>query len=158
MERSPEVVYRTFLSAVNDRDVAAAAGCVDRVPYREDCVGFTGGWVGWTDATASLERVWQGIPDLRVELAEVAVTATADGAAVVLAHGEARGTADGRLYGAPATHRRYRASYFDRVRVVDGLIVERVQQADVLGQIRQLYGRALGAVGLSAMLWRLPAP
>ncbi|SDY63230.1 SnoaL-like polyketide cyclase [Geodermatophilus africanus] len=99
-----------------------------------------------------------GIPDLRVELAEVAVTATADGAAVVLAHGEARGTADGRLYGAPATHRRYRASYFDRVRVVDGLIVERVQQADVLGQMRQLYGRALGAVGLSAMLWRLPAP
>ena len=97
MERSPEVVYRTFLSALNDRDVEAAAGCVDRLRYREDCVGFTGGWVGWTDATASLERVWQGVPDLRVELAEVAVTATSDGAAVVLAHGEARGTADGRL-------------------------------------------------------------
>ena len=44
VERSPEVVYRTFLSAVNDRDVEAAAGCVDRVRYREDCVGFTGGW------------------------------------------------------------------------------------------------------------------
>jgi hypothetical protein len=66
-------------------------------------------------------------------------------------------TSHGRLYGASATHRRYRASYFDRVRITDGLIVERVQQADVLGQMRQLYGRGLGAVGLSAMLWRLPA-
>jgi hypothetical protein len=37
-------------------------------------------------------------------------------------------------------------------------IVERVQQADVLGQMRQLYGRGLGAVGLSATVWRLPAP
>jgi hypothetical protein len=69
----------------------------------------------------------------------------------------AAGTAYGRLYGAPATHRRYRASYFDRVRIADGLIVERVQQADVLGQMRQLYGRGFGAVGLSAMLWHLPA-
>ena len=37
-------------------------------------------------------------------------------------------------------------------------IVERGQQADVLGQMRQLYGRGLGAVGLSATVWRLPAP
>lgn len=69
----------------------------------------------------------------------------------------ATGTADGRLYGAPTTHRRYTASCFDRVLVADGLVVERVQQADVLGQVRQLYGRALGSVGISAMLCRLPA-
>ncbi len=72
-------------------------------------------------------------------------------------HGQATGTAHGRLHGAPATHRRYRASYFYRVRIADGLIVERVQRADVRGQMRQLYGRGLGAVGLSATLWRLPA-
>lgn len=36
------------------------------------------------------------------------------------------------------------------------MIVERVQQADVLGQMRQLYGRAFGLVGLGALLRRLP--
>ncbi len=34
-------------------------------------------------------------------------------------------------------------------------IVERVQQADILGQMRQLYGKGLGLAGLAAMLWRL---
>jgi hypothetical protein len=41
------------------------------------------------------------------------------------------------------------------VRVDDGLIVERIQQADVLGQMRQLYGKAVGLVGLDAMFLRL---
>ena len=36
-----------------------------------------------------------------------------------------------------------------------GKIIERVQQADVLGQMRQLYGKALGLVGLDAMFLRL---
>jgi predicted ester cyclase len=152
-----ETVYRRFLTALNDHDLEAAARCVDLGRYREDCVGFTGGWVGWEEATTSLTTVWRGLPDLRVELVDVAVTDVTDGGSVVLAHGTATGTADGRLYGAPATHRRYTASYFDRVRLADGLIVERVQQADVLGQMRQLYGRALGSVGISAMLCRLPA-
>ena len=159
---TPEItaaaLYRRFLAALNDHDLAAAARCVDVDRYREDCVGFTGGWVGWTEATASLSRVWQGLPDLRVDIADVAISTDGEGDAVVLAHGTATGTADGRLYGAPATHRRYSASYFDRVRIADGLIVERVQQADVLGQMRQLYGRALGSAGISAMLWRLRVP
>ena len=74
---------------------------------------------------------------------------------VALAHGTVRGTATGRLYGAPATKRSFEASFFDYVRVEDGRIVERVQQADVLGQMRQLYGKALGLVGLDAMFLRL---
>ena len=74
----------------------------------------------------------------------------------VLAHGTASGTASGRLYGAPATGKRYEASFFDVVRFVDGRIVHRVQQADVLGQMRQLYGRPLGLAGLAALFWRLP--
>jgi hypothetical protein len=40
------------------------------------------------------------------------------------------------------------------VRVSDGLIVERIQQADILGQMRQLYGKGLGVVGLAAMFLR----
>jgi predicted ester cyclase len=74
---------------------------------------------------------------------------------VVLAHGTVCRTATGRLYGAPATKRSFEASFFDYVRVDDGRIVERIQQADVLGQMRQLCGRAVGLVGLGAMFWRL---
>jgi hypothetical protein len=74
---------------------------------------------------------------------------------VALAHGTVRGTATGRLYGAPATKRSFQASFFDYVRVDDGWIIERVQQADVLAQMRQLYGKALGLVGLDAMFLRL---
>jgi hypothetical protein len=45
------------------------------------------------------------------------------------------------------------------VHLRDGLIVERVQQADILGQMRQLYGRMFGVVGTSAMLLRqMPVP
>ena len=146
----PRRVYRDFITALNGQDLAAAAELVDVSRYREDCVGFTGGFVDWSEATASLQKIWQGLPDLRVELTTVA----ADGA-VVVAHGQASGTASGRLYGAPATGRSYQASFFDVVRVEDGRIVHRVQQADVLGQMRQLYGRVFGALGASALLWRL---
>jgi hypothetical protein len=41
------------------------------------------------------------------------------------------------------------------VRLQDGLIVERVQQADILGQMRQLYGKGRGLIGLDAMFLRL---
>jgi hypothetical protein len=75
----------------------------------------------------------------------------------VLAHGTVGGTAKGRLYGAPATKRAYRASFFDYVRLRDGLILERVQQADVLAQMRQAYGRVFGVLGISAMLLRQKA-
>jgi hypothetical protein len=60
-----------------------------------------------------------------------------------------------RLYGAPATRRSFQASFFDYVRVQDGEIIERAQQADVLTQMRQLYGKALGLIGLDAMFLRL---
>ena len=143
-------VYRGFIEAVNRQDLEAAERFVDAARYRENCVGFTHGFVGWEEAKDSVRKVWKGLPDLRVELAQV----LADGE-VALAHGTVRGTATGRLYGAPATKRACQASFFDYVRVEDGQIVERVQQADVLGQMRQLYGKALGLVGLDAMFLRL---
>jgi predicted ester cyclase len=143
-------VYRGFIEAVNRQDLEAAERFVDATRYRENCVGFTHGFVGWDQAKASVRQVWKGLPDLRVELAQV----LADGD-VALAHGTVRGTATGRLYGAPATKRSYEASFFDYIRVDEGQIIERVQQADVLGQMRQLYGRALGLVGLDAMFLKL---
>lgn len=141
-------VYRSFIDAVNGQDLDTAARFVNLQRYRENCVGFTRGFVGWDDAKASLREVWKGLPNLRVELHNL--IAAED---VALARGTVRGTAMGRLYGAPATKRSFDASFFDYVRVERGLIVERVQQADALGQMRQLYGKGLGLIGL-AMLWR----
>ena len=141
--------YAAFLDALNRQDLDAAARVVDTARYRENCVGFTPGFVGWEDATTSIRRVWQGLPDLRVDLD--VVVGEAD---VAMAHGTVTGTNTGRLYGAPATGKSFEASYFDYVRVEDGLIVERVQQSDVLAQMRQIYGKAFGVVGLSALLWR----
>ena len=143
-------VYRGFIDAVNRGDLDAAERFVDVERYRENCVGFTHGFVDWGQARESVRQVWKGIPDLHAELAHI----LADGN-VVVAHGTVSGTATGRLYGAPATKRAYQASFFDFVRVEDGRIVERVQQADILGQMRQLYGRGIGTIGLAAMFWRL---
>jgi len=146
-------VYRGFINAVNRKDLDAAERFVDPERYRENCVGFTHGFVRWDAAKDSIRQVWKGIPDLHVELPQILADQS-----VVLAHGTVTGTATGRLYGAPATKRGYEASFFDFVRVDDGRIIERVQQADVLGQMRQLYGRGLGTIGLAAMFWRLLLP
>jgi predicted ester cyclase len=143
-------VYQGFIDAVNRQDLEAAGGFVDAARYRENCVGFTHGFVDWEKAKESVRQVWKGLPDLSVELAQV----LADGD-VALAHGTVRGTATGRLYGAPATKRAFEASFFDYVKIDNGRIIERVQQADVLGQMRQLYGKALGLIGLDAMFLRL---
>ena len=143
-------VYKEFIEAVNRQDLEAAGRFVEPARYRENCVGFTRGFVDWEQAKESVRRVWKGLPDLRVELAQV----LGDGD-TALAHGTVRGTATGRLYGAPATRRSFEANFFDYVRVDDGQIIERVQQADMLGQMRQLYGKALGLVGLDAMFLRL---
>jgi len=143
-------VYRGFLEAINRQDLDEAERFVNVARYQENCVGFTRGFVAWDEAKKSLQTVWRGLPDLRVELHEV----LGDGE-VALARGTVSGTASGRLYGAPATKRSYQASYFDYVRVEDGRIVDRVQQADILGQMRQLYGKGLGLIGLDAMFLRL---
>lgn len=146
-------VYKGFIDAVNRQDLEAAERFVDPERYRENCVGFTHGFVRWDVAKQSIRQVWKGIPDLHVDLPQI----MADGD-VVVAHGTVSGTATGRLYGAPATKRHYEANFFDFVRVDDARIVERIQQADVLGQMRQLYGKGLGTVGLAAMFWRLLSP
>jgi len=149
-DTTPAEVYRGFLDAVNRQDLEAAEQFVDVVRYRENCVGFTKGFVAWDEAKASVRTVWKGLPDLHVDLHEVLGDDD-----VALARGTVTGTATGRLYGAPATKKSFQASFFDYVRVQDGHIIERVQQADILGQMRQLYGKGLGLVGLDAMFLRL---
>jgi predicted ester cyclase len=148
--RTTADIYRGFIDALNDKDLAAAGEFVDASRYRENCIGFTRGFVNWDQAKASVLQVWKGLPDLRVELPHI--MASGD---VALAHGTVRGSALGRLYGAPATKRPYEASFFDYVRVDDGRIVERIQQADAFGQMRQLYGKAVGLAGIGAMFLRL---
>jgi predicted ester cyclase len=138
--------YLEFLDALNRQDLEAAARCVDTSAYVEDCVGFTGGFVGWDEAVASVGRVWRGIPDLRAVPHQVVAE---DG--VVLARLTVSGTNSGWLFGAPPTGRAYEASMFDSVEIDDaGLIVRRVQQADALGQFRQLFGPALVVAGAVA--------
>ena len=56
---------------------------------------------------------------------------------------------------AASARRSFEAGFFDYVRVQDGLIIERVRQADVRSQMRQLHGKALGLAGLDAMFPRL---
>ncbi len=145
----PSAVYRGLLDALNRYDLDAAEQYIDLGRYREDCVGFTRGRVDWQDARASVSQVMKGIPDLSVEILDLIA-----GPDSVIARGLARGTNTGRLYGAPPSKRRYEVSYFDWVRLDNGLIVERVQQADILGQMKQMYGRAFGTVALGAMLVR----
>ena len=43
--------YRAFIDALNRQDLDAADAFVDRATYRENCVGFTPGEVGWDEAT-----------------------------------------------------------------------------------------------------------
>ena len=145
-------VYIQFLNALNKKDLKTAVKYVNTELYQENCVAFTDGYVGWIEAKESLEKVWEGLPDLHVELTQIMGDAN-----TAIAHGVVSGTALGKLYGAPATKRAYKASFFDYVKVEDGLIVERVQQADVLGQMRQLYGKGIGLFGLSAMYLRQPS-
>src|ERR1700757_5197527 len=61
-------VYRGFIDAVNRQDLQEAARFVDAARYRENCVGFTRGFVDWEEAKKSVRQVWKGLPDLRVEL------------------------------------------------------------------------------------------
>ena len=45
-------IYRGFIDAVNRQDLEEAARFVDAARYRENCVGFTRGFVDWEEAKA----------------------------------------------------------------------------------------------------------
>jgi predicted ester cyclase len=131
-------VYRSFLEGLNRRDLDQAERSVDVDRWREICVGYTSGVIEWPESRASMEAVWKGIPDLTFEPQQI----VSDGTRVV-AVGTARGRQSGRLFGAPATGRSCAASMFDYVRIENGKIVYRIQQTDMFGQVRQLFGPLL---------------
>lgn len=86
-----------------------------------------------------------GIPALRAEI----IDCVAEGNKVY-ARLTVRGTNAGTFYGAPPTHQTYHVSVFDYVELVDGKIVERVQQSDALSQLRQIYAAPLKRTGIVA--------
>src|SRR5271165_5541285 len=88
----PLHAYAGFIDAVNRQDLDGAGQFVDPARYRENCIGFTRGFVDWEDSKKSVLQVWKGLPDLRVELAHMLGNGD-----VVVAHGTVRGTATGRL-------------------------------------------------------------
>ena len=49
-------VYRSFIEALNRQDLDAATRLVDTSRYRENCVGFTNGFVDWEGARDSIRR------------------------------------------------------------------------------------------------------
>jgi hypothetical protein len=62
-------VYSAFIDAVNRQDLNGAEQFIVAAHYRENRVGFTHGSVGWEEAQKSVRQVWNGLPDLKVELA-----------------------------------------------------------------------------------------
>lgn len=140
-------VYGRFLDGLNKRDLDAVEQAVDPARWREVCVGYTQGVIPWADSRRSMERVWDGIPDLFFEPQHI----VSDGSQVV-AVGAVRGRQSGRLFGAPATRRCFRANMFDYVRVEDARIVSRIQQVDMFGQMRQLFGPLLLVVLVAGTL------
>lgn len=57
--------------ALNSRDLDAAAQLIDTKRYRENCVGFTHGFVDWEESKRSIRQVWRGLPNLRVVVLDV---------------------------------------------------------------------------------------
>ena len=90
----PAAVRRRFLDALNRQDLTEAEACVDPTRHRENCVGFTDGYVSWADVKTSVQTIWKGLPDLHVKLHDLAT-----GPDFAIARGTVSGTALGRLYG-----------------------------------------------------------
>jgi SnoaL-like domain len=91
---APAAVYRRFLDALNRQDLTEAEAWVDPTRYRENCVGFTDGYVNWADAQTSVQTIWKGLPDLHVKLHDLAT-----GPDFAIARGTVSGTALGRSTG-----------------------------------------------------------
>jgi predicted ester cyclase len=138
-----KALYRAYIDALNQQDFDTIRQRIAHLEYHEICVGFTPGRVAWSEAEQSLRRVLRGIPDLRAEIEEIAAEGNKVFAKLLVT-----GTQSGWLFGAPPTGRTYAVSMFDYVEIEDGRIRERVQQADNLGQMTQLFGPVLKGIGL----------
>lgn len=142
-------LYLKYVELLNRQQIDKLPEVVDVEKYREDCVGFTSGWVSYPEAIQSVQRVYVAIPDVHIQVDEL--IAEDD---LVYARATVTGTNTGSLFGVPPTRKAYSVNMFDYVKIADGKIVERVQQSDNLGQMKQLYGDVLKwtGVGLAGLL------
>ena len=153
-----KALFTQFIQLLNEQRLDALPEVVNPQRYHEQCIGYAPGWMNLEEAKQNLRKVYQGIPDLHARIE----TMTAEGNTVT-ARMTLTGTHLGSLFGVPATGRFYQVNGFDTVEVEDGKIVRRIQQADLAGQLSQLFGPWLkaagvllgaGVVGLGVALWR----
>ena len=153
-----KAIFEQFIQLLNEQRLEELAQVVDPPRYHEQCIGYAPGWMNLAEAKQNLRKVYQGIPDLHARIE----TMIAEGNTVT-ARMTITGTHAGTLFGVPATGRFFQVSGFDTVDIEDGKIVRRIQQADLAGQMGQLFGPwlkgigvALGAglLGLGVAWWR----
>ena len=153
-----KALFTQFIQLLNEQRLDYLSEVVNPQRYHEQCIGYAPGWMNLEEAKQNLRKVHQGIPDLHARIE----TMTAEGNTVT-ARMTLTGTHLGSLFGVPATGRFFQVSGFDTVDIEDGKIVRRIQQADLAGQVSQLFapwlkgmGVLLGAgvLGLGVALWR----
>ncbi len=155
---SHRALFTRFITLLNEQRLEDLPEVVDPQRYHEQCVGYAPGWMNLEEAKQNIRKVYQGIPDLHARIE----TMIAEGDTVT-ARMTITGTHRGSLFGAPATGRFFQVNGFDTVQIEDGKIVRRIQQADLAGQMSQLFGPwakglgtvlGLGVLGLGVALWR----
>ncbi len=161
MQDTPQTnkaLFEQFIQLLNEQRLDELSNVVNPERYHEQCVGYAPGWMNLYEAKQNLRKVYKGIPDLHARIE----TMTAEGNAVT-ARMTITGTHRGPLFGAPATGRFFQVNGFDTVEVEEGKIVRRIQQADLAGQMGQLFGPwltglgvalGMGVVGLGVAWWR----
>ncbi len=132
-KENTEVVLR-FIKAVNDWDWNAVAEVVDSANYVENNPAW--GAVGFDQMRQTYEMVRVALPDLRFTSDLDLIVAEGD---KVVIRGTVSGThTGGDFFGVPASGKRLEWTGTDVSRVVNGKIVERWLNADIMGLMQQL--------------------
>lgn len=139
-----KTLFEQFITLLNEQRLEELSNVVNPDRYHEQCVGYAPGWMNLYEAKQNLRKVYKGIPDLHARIE----TTTAEGNTVT-ARVTITGTHRGTLFGAPATGRFFQVNGFDTVEIEDGKIVRRIQQADLAGQVGQLFGPWLKGLGVA---------
>lgn len=128
-----EVVLR-FIKAVNDWDWETATQVVDPANYVENNPAW--GAIGFDQMRQTYEMVRSALPDLTFTSDMDLIVAEGD---KVVVRGTVSGTHTGAdFFGVPASGKRLAWTGTDVSRVVDGKIVERWLNADIIGLMQQL--------------------
>ena len=134
--------YRRFIDILNSQEFDALPEVLDTATYREICVGATPGWVDYDLAVASVRQIIASMNDINVRIDDCVAEDDK-----VFARSTVTGTSTGPMMGMPPTNKRMEAYMFDYVKLKDNRIVERIQMADNMGIMQQLYGGMPGGAG-----------